>query len=137
MIEHLKTKVKWLRWFYISHNPFALRCSIISSSSMRPFCSMSASMSSIRAMASSSLIGPHPAGILSHSKSSSKLSPSIFFCHDVIRTLLIHHINRIAFEECLDVGGYLLVQALASLVGGPGNVRGEVGIRLVPERIVL
>ncbi len=60
-----------------------------------------------------------------------------FFCHDVIRTLLIHHINRIAFEECLDVGGYLLVQALASLVGGPGNVRGEVGIRLVPERIVL
>ena len=60
-----------------------------------------------------------------------------FFCHDVIRTLLIHHIYRIAFEECLDVGGYLLVQALASLIGGPGNVRGEVGIRLVPERIVL
>lgn len=136
MIEHLKTKVKWLRWFYISHNPFALRCSIISSSSMRPFCSMSASMSSIRAMASSSLIGPHPAGILSHSNHHRSYL-RLFFCHDVIRTLLIHHINRIAFEECLDVGGYLLVQALASLVGGPGNVRGEVGIRLVPERIVL
>ncbi len=51
--------------------------------------------------------------------------------------LLIHDINRIALEECLYVGGYLLVQALASLVGGPGNMRGEVGIRLAEERILL
>lgn len=28
--------------------------------------------------------------------------------------LLIHDINRIALEECLYVGGYLLVQTLAS-----------------------
>ena len=61
------------------------------------------------------------------------------FLYNLLRysILLIHHINRIALEERLDVGGYLLVQALASLVGGPGNVRSEVGIRLVPERIVL
>ncbi len=32
--------------------------------------------------------------------------------------LLIHDINRIALEKCLDVGGNLLIQALASLVGG-------------------
>ncbi len=51
--------------------------------------------------------------------------------------LLIHHINRIALEESLDVGGYLLVQALASLVGGPGNMRGEVGIRLANQGILL
>ena len=51
--------------------------------------------------------------------------------------LLIHHINRVALEKCLYVGGYLLVQALASLVGGPGNMRGEVGIRLAEERILL
>ena len=51
--------------------------------------------------------------------------------------LLIYDINRVALEECLDVGGYLLVQALASLLGGPGNMRGEVGIRLAEERILL
>lgn len=51
--------------------------------------------------------------------------------------LLIHDINRIALEKCLDVGGYLLVEALASLVGGPGNMRGEVSIRLAKERILL
>ena len=51
--------------------------------------------------------------------------------------LLIHDINRIALEKCLDVGGNLLVQALASLVGGPGNMRGEVSIRLAEERILL
>lgn len=51
--------------------------------------------------------------------------------------LLIHDINRIALEKCLDVGGYLLVEALASLVGGPGNMRGEVSIRLAEERILL
>ena len=63
---------------------------------------------------------------------------SVYFsCHDVTRTLLIHNINRIALEECLYVGSYLLVQALASLVGGPGNMRGEVGIRLAKERILL
>ena len=49
----------------------------------------------------------------------------------------IHDINRIALEKCLDVGGYLLVQALVSLVGGPGNMKGGGSIRLAEARILL
>ena len=51
--------------------------------------------------------------------------------------LCIHDIDRISLDKCLHIGCHLLVEALTSLVGSPGDVRGKVSIWLAKEWILL